>query len=120
MTETEEQLKKFLEHYNLKNLVKELTCYKSHMPRCIDLVLTNRNRSVQETTTIETALSDFHKMVVIVLKTAFPNKDLHLLTSTNSLHQDAFPFPRNFPITSQPAYAWNPVRATHLLSEVAF
>ena len=74
MNETEERLENFLELYSLKNLVKEPTCYKSHMPKCIDLVLTNRNRSVQKTTTVETGLSDFHKMVVTVLKTTFPKQ----------------------------------------------
>ena len=44
------------------------------MYRCIDLVLTNRNRSVQKTATVETGLSDFHKMVVTVLKTTFPKQ----------------------------------------------
>ena len=75
MTETEEQLKNFLDLYSLKNLVHEPTCYKSQTARCIDLVLTNRNRSVQQTTTAETCLSDFHKMAVTVLKPLFPNKD---------------------------------------------
>ena len=74
MTETEEKLKHFLDLYSLKNLVKEPTCYKSHTPKCIDLVLTNRDRSVQKTTTVETGLSDFHKMVVTVLKTTFPKQ----------------------------------------------
>ena len=74
MTETEEQFKSFLDLYSLKNLVHEPTCYKSQTPRCIDLVLTNRNRSVQQTTTVETGLSDFHKMVVTVLKTTFPKQ----------------------------------------------
>ena len=74
MTEIEEQLNNFLDLYSLKNLVKEPTCYKSHTRKCIDLVLTNRNRSVQKTTTVETGLSDFHKMVVTVLKTAFPKQ----------------------------------------------
>ena len=74
MTETEEQLKNFLDLYSLKNLVKEPTCYKSNTPKCIDLVLTNRNRSVQKTTTVETSLSDFHKMIVTVLKTTFPKQ----------------------------------------------
>ena len=74
MTETEEQLKNFLDLYSLKNLVKEPTCYKSNTPKCIDLVLTNRNRSVQKTTTVETGLSDLHKMVVTVLKTTFPKQ----------------------------------------------
>ena len=72
MIETEEQLKNFLDLYSLKNLVHEPTCYKSQTAKCIDLVLTNRNRSVQQTTTVETGLSDFHKMVVSVLKTTFP------------------------------------------------
>ena len=72
MTETEEQLKNFLDLDSLKNLVHEPTCYKSQTAKFIDLVLTNRNRSVQQTTTVETGLSDFHKMVVSVLKTTFP------------------------------------------------
>ena len=72
MTETEEQLKNFLNLYSLKNLVHEPTCYKSQTAKCIDLVLTNRNRSVQRTTTVETSLSDFHYMVVTVIKTTFP------------------------------------------------
>ena len=74
MTETEEQLKNFMDLYSLKDLVEEPTCYKSHTPKCIDLVLTNRNRSVQKTTTVETGLLGFHKMVVTVLKTTFPKQ----------------------------------------------
>ena len=74
MTETEEQLKNFLHLYSLKDLVKEPTCYKAHTPKCIDLVLTYRNRSVQKTTTVGTGLSGFHKMVVTVLETTFPKQ----------------------------------------------
>ena len=74
MTETEEQLKDFLDLYSPKNLVHEPTCYKSQTAKCIDLVLTNRNRNVQQTTTVETGLSDFHKMVVTVLETTFPKR----------------------------------------------
>ena len=40
----------------------------SSSPRCIDLILTNRGRNFQQTTAVETGLSDFHKMVVTVLK----------------------------------------------------
>ena len=71
MTETEEQLKDFLDLYNIKNLVHEPTCYKSQTAKCIDLVLTNRNRSEQQTTTVESSLSNFHKMVVSALNTTF-------------------------------------------------
>ena len=52
----------------------EPTCNKSQTARCINLVLTNRNRSVQQTTTVETGLSDFHKMVVTVLNSTFPKQ----------------------------------------------
>ena len=70
--ETDECLQNFLNTYNMKNLVKELTCYKAETPRCIDLILTNRNQSMQHTT--ETGVSDFHKMIVTVLKTTFPKQ----------------------------------------------
>ena len=66
-------MRDFLFHYNAKNLVKENTCFKSiDNPRCIDLFLTNSYRNVQNTTTIATGLSDFHKMAITVLKTTFP------------------------------------------------
>ena len=72
--ETDEYLQNFLNTYSMKKLVKEPTCYKTETQRCIDLILTNRNQSMQHTTAIETGLSDFHKMVVTVLKTTFPKQ----------------------------------------------
>ena len=65
------------------HLLKEPTCYNSYTPRCIDLVLTNRNRSVQKTATVETGLSDFHKMVVIVLKATFPKQGRTVINYRN-------------------------------------
>ena len=65
-------MKDFCESYNFKNLVKEPTCYKNPKnPSLIDLILTNCPRSFQNTTTVETGLSDFHKMTLTVLKTHF-------------------------------------------------
>ena len=53
---------------NLKSLNKEPTCFKNpNNPSCIDLFLTNRSRYFQNTSTIETGISDFHKLVVAVL-----------------------------------------------------
>ncbi len=69
--ETDQQIHDFMNNYSLKNLVKEPTCYKGENPRCIDLILTNRYRCFQNTNTIETGLSDFHKMVITVLKTKY-------------------------------------------------
>ena len=69
--ETDQEVIDFMNLFDLKNLVREPTCFKSNNPRCIDLMLTNRGRNFQQTTAIETGLSDFHKMVVTVLKTSF-------------------------------------------------
>ena len=69
--ETEQDINDFMDLFALKNLVKEPTCFKSGNPRCIDLILTNRERNFQHTTAIETGLSDFHKLIVTVLKNSF-------------------------------------------------
>ena len=39
----------FMDNYNLINLVKENTCYKSTQGTCIDLILTNKSRCFQNT-----------------------------------------------------------------------
>ena len=80
-TENEEEiLQDFLFEQNMKNLVKEKTCFKSvENPSCIDLFLTNTAASFQDTTTVTTGLSDFHKMVVAVMKTTFPKAQLKII-----------------------------------------
>ena len=68
-------LEEFCLLYNLKSLIKSPTCFKSeNNPSCIDLILTNRSSSFQNSSTLETGLSDFHHMVISVLKTAFKKK----------------------------------------------
>ena len=61
----------FLQTFNLYNLVKEPTCYKGNTPKCIDLMLTNKKHSFKNTITVETGLSDFHKLTATNLKTEF-------------------------------------------------
>ena len=62
----------FCESYNLSSLIKESTCYKNpENPSFINLILTNSPHSFQCSSAIETGLSDFHKMIVTVLKTTF-------------------------------------------------
>ena len=59
----------FCEIYNTKNIIKEKTCFENpENATCIDLILTNRPRSFQDSTAVETGLSDFHKMCVTVMK----------------------------------------------------
>ena len=67
--ETETNTIHFFEKYNLKNLVKEPTCYKNpENPSCIDLILTNKSRNFKNTTTIDLGISDFHKMIITSFK----------------------------------------------------
>ena len=65
-------IKDFLDQYDAKNMVKENTCYKSmENPSCIDLLITNKSKSFQNTVTVSTGLSDYHKMTLTVMKTTF-------------------------------------------------
>ncbi len=69
---SEDSMINFSQIYNLKNLVKDATCYKNPSnPSCIDLMLTNRYRSFLSTVVVETGLSDFHQMTLTALKTTF-------------------------------------------------
>ena len=70
--ETEIVMSTFLNTYSLKNLVKEKTCFKSlQNPSTVDLFLTNNNRSFQGTRAISVGISDFHKLIITVMKTTF-------------------------------------------------
>ena len=61
-------LKDFCDIYSIKYLINKPTCYKNLVnPKCIDLMLTNKQRSFQNSCVIDTGLSNFHKMTVTVL-----------------------------------------------------
>ena len=71
--ETGEVLFDFLKEHCLSNLVKFPTCFKSvENPSSIDLIITNKHQSFQNTTSFSTGLSDFHKLVITSMKTTFP------------------------------------------------
>ena len=72
----ENAMKEFCEIYDLENLIKDPTCFKNPSnPSSIDVILTNRKSSFQNSMTLETGLSDHHKMVVTVLKRYFKKRD---------------------------------------------
>ena len=64
-------VKNFCSSYNLTSMINRPTCYKNPEKPCIDLILTNCPRSFQNSCAIETGLSDFHKLVVTVMKTTY-------------------------------------------------
>ena len=66
-------MKILCEFYKLRKLIKAPTCFKnSENPTCIDLILTKKPFSFKSVYLIETALSDFHKIIVAPMKMHFP------------------------------------------------
>ena len=69
-------MENFCEAYNLTNLIKDPTCFKSlENPSCIDVMLTNRSACFENSMTVETGLSDCHKMTVTVMKKYFKKRE---------------------------------------------
>ena len=67
-------MKLFCETYDLSSLIKVLMCYKKpEKPSCIDLLLINQSKCFQNWSVVETALSDFPKMIVTVMNSTFEN-----------------------------------------------
>ena len=62
----------FCDTYDLRSLTTEPTCYKNPENRtCIELILANYPRSFQNSCVFETALADFHKITVTIIKASF-------------------------------------------------
>ena len=68
-TFTETNMVAFWNECKIRALNKELTCFKNYMNSSyIDLHVTKCPKRFGSTLKIETGLSDFHKLIVIVLK----------------------------------------------------
>ena len=66
-------INEFCEICNLSSVIRESTCYKNpENPSCLDLFLTISPNSFQNSSVVETDLSNFHRMIVTVMKTSFP------------------------------------------------
>ena len=80
-------VKEFCEINSCKNLIKDDTCFKNLLkPSCIDLIITNRPKSFQNSVTVETRLSDFHKMTLTVMKVFYKNQKPNNVTYRNYKH----------------------------------
>ena len=66
---TNSYLKELCGSYNLKNLIKQPTCFKNlENPTCINHILTNHPKSFHTSSAFKTGLSDFYKLILAVLK----------------------------------------------------
>ena len=67
---TNNYLEEFCASYNLKNLIKEPTCFKNiDNPTLIDPILTNHPKNFHSSNVYERGSSDFDKLTLTVLKT---------------------------------------------------
>ena len=73
-------LKELFEVSGVRNVVKGPTCYKSKNPTCIDLVVTNVHKRIQNVTNIDTGLSDFHHMICFSTKMHVPARKKQQIT----------------------------------------
>ena len=84
---TESAVKDFCEIYSCKNLNKDNTSLKNSLKSsCIDLIITNRPKSFQNSGTVETGLSDFHKMTLTVMKVFYKKQKTNIVTYRNYKH----------------------------------
>ena len=66
----------FMKLYNFENLVKLPTSLKNpENPSCVNLFLNSRPGCSQDNRVFERCISDFHKIVVTVLKTPFKKQE---------------------------------------------
>ena len=57
------------------------TCFKNpDKPSCIDLILKNFPKSFQNSCVTETGLSDFHKLVVTIMKITYKQSPPKIVT----------------------------------------
>ena len=68
-------MKQFMIGHNFHSLYREPTCFKSKQGRCIDLFLTNKNRSFKFTNAFETGMSDHHLMIYTMFRTTFDKNE---------------------------------------------
>ena len=54
--------------FNLNALINPPTCYQSHIPTCIDHILTNQKSLFKFSKTFKTGLSDQHKLILTTMK----------------------------------------------------
>ena len=78
---SEPNLASFCTVYNFKSLISKSTCYKNpDNSSCIDLILTNCPNYFQNSSTFETGLSDFHKLILTLFKSEIPQQRPNIIS----------------------------------------
>ena len=61
----------FVSNFKLYNLIKQPTCNNSSDGKCIDLILTNKNRSFHKSNSFETGISDHHHLIYTMFRLTY-------------------------------------------------
>ena len=97
--EKEKIFEDFMQNLDMDNIVKEPPCFKHpDNPSCIALILTNRKQYLQNTTVVETSISDFHKMVVAVIKSHYIKAKPRVISYRDNKEFDQDKFTSNLEI----------------------
>ena len=72
----ESAMENFCGTYHLHNLIKDPSCFKNpDKPSCIDLLLRNFPKPFLKSQTLETGLSDFHKLALTILQILYKKQN---------------------------------------------
>ena len=83
----------FCTFYNFKSVINKLTCYKNpDNPSYIDLISTNCPNYFQNSSTFETGLSDFHKLILPFFKSEIPQQQPNIKSHQNYKRFDSQTF----------------------------
>ena len=84
---TESAVRDVYQIYDCKNLIKDNTCFKNpEKTSCIGLIITNRPKCFKNSVTLEMGLSDFHKMIVTVIKVFYKKQKPSIITYRTYKH----------------------------------
>ena len=91
-----QELVNFCDVFGLSNLVTAKICFTKTSSPSIDVILTNRVRSFQKTSVFETGLSDYHGLVVTILKSQIPRLKHKVIKYRNYKNFDPVKFITDF------------------------
>ena len=83
-------LSEFINSFTLTDILISQTCFKTLNGTLLDIICTNKPKSFCKTSTVETGLSDCHKMIVTFLRASFK-----IIPSKNLVYRDYKHFNQN-------------------------
>ena len=81
--------------YDLKNVIRGPTCFKGENPTLLDVFLTNKQNSFCNCINIDTGISDFHNLTVVISKVHAPQSSRRQITYRSMKHFDQEAFNRD-------------------------